>query len=300
MENDISVLSFVYNEENNIADWINNLKPYVKEIIIFDLESTDKTYEICKSLVDTVYIRPHLICGDSYKQELQYLSKGAWLLWSYPDERLTESTSKVLDKLLKQDRWNAYAFMRHEYMDDVRVCFQDRNKKIVAFGTPDCPNYQCRLHRNDGKIFYTEMVHAEIHGNYQICNLPPEYAIEHYKTSSGQEFDNQRLYIYYKFLVWKYAGTKLDPYKKYVDSYLQIIKDSESANLSGNRKVSYSEEFWWNWKKYAHMKRISLEEFKQTIGISYEEFINSNKYDFEAKIIIEPDIVDPILSIRNE
>ncbi len=297
MSYSISVCSFVHNEEPNIVDWLTNLKDYVSEIIIFDLESTDNTFELCKQFTDKVYKRPLLICGDSYKQELCYLSKGDWLLWTYPDERFSESSLKVFDKITSADRWNAYSFMRHEYMDSVRVCFQEASgsRRILAFGTPDCPNYQCRLHKKDDRIYYTEFVHAEIHGQYNICNMPPEYFIEHFKTSKDQEFDNIRLYIWYKFLIFKYGNTQVPEYKKYIDSYRKIVSDSEKANLSGVRQISMAEEFWFDWRKYATFKRLSLEEFKQLFNIEYSEFLSRKNVTESDNFTIDNTVVDSIL-----
>ena len=293
----ISLVSFIYNEEQNISNWLSNIKDYVSEIIIFDLESTDNTFELCKQFTDKVYKRPYLICGDSYKQELQYLSKSDWLLWLYPDERLSESTLKIFDKITGADRWNAYSFMRHEYLDDIRVCFQEANsKRILAFGTPECPNYQCRLHKNDGRIYYTEFVHSEIHGEYNICNMPPEFYIEHFKTSKDQEFDNIRLYVWYKFLIWKYGNTQIPDYKKYVDSYRTIIRDSEKANLAGTRQISLAEEFWWIWRKYASFKRISLDEFKNMFGLDYSSFLDRKNTAESDKFTIDSSVVDSILT----
>lgn len=293
----ISVVSFVYNEEANIVNWLFNLKNYVKEIVIFDLESTDNTFDLCKQYTDRVYKRPYLICGDSYKQELSYMSKGDWLLWTYPDERFSDSSLQVFDKITAADRWNAYSFMRHEYMDGVRVCFQENTpaKRILAFGTPDSPNYQCRLHKKDDRIYYTEFVHAEIHGQYSICNMPPEYYIEHFKTSQGQEFDNIRLYVWYKFLIWKYGNTQVPEYKKYVDSYRTIVRDSEKANLSGARQISLAEEFWWDWRKYASFKRLSLDEFKNLFNINYEEFLQRKHTEESDKFTIDNTVIDSVL-----
>lgn len=292
--NDISVLSFVYQEAENIDAWLGHLKPHVKEIIIFDLESTDNTFELCKKYTDKVYKVPYLLCGDSYKIELHSRAKGSWLLWTYPDERFSESFLNVLPKLTSNDKWNAYSIMRHEYLDGIRACYKD-GERIIAFGTPENPNYQCRLHKNDGRIFYTELVHFEIAGTYNNCPLPPEYNMAHLKSSSSQEFDNIRLYLLYKELIWKYGNTTTQPYKQYIDSYKKIVHDSEAKNLSGERKIHLSEEFWHVWKMYAHTQRITLDEFKAYIGLSYEEFLHKNKYDQNAQFIIPDSIVDPIL-----
>lgn len=269
----ITGLTFIYNEEAGMEKVLQSIKPYVQEIIVYDLESTDSTFDICKKYTDKVYKVPYLLCGDSYKQELVYRSKGDWILWFYGDEVFPEYTAKSFEKFTKLgDRWNVFAFMRHEYMDNIRLNFRQDNK-IIEYGTAMCPNYQCRLIKNDNRIQYSELVHAEFDGKYETCSLPSEYYMEHRKTSQDQEFDNWRLYVYYKMLVWKYGDTNVEPYKKYVVSYRKIIKDSEEANLKGVRKILLAEEFWWEYDRYKNLPRISLEEFKKIMGMEYKEFL---------------------------
>lgn len=245
----ISALTFVWNEEKNIARCLSHIKPYVDEIVIFDLESTDKTAEIARDFTDKVFVRPYLLCGDVYKMELVNMAKNHWLLWFYPDEVWPKKVCSMFPDLIRSERWTAYTFMRHEYIDNVRMQFE-RDGEIIAHGTEGCPNYQNRLHKTGRGIFYTELVHAELHGKFEVCPMPPEFYFEHYKDSAGQELDNVRLYIYYKYLVWKYDGVKLEPYRTYVQSYKKIIAESEAYNKSGERRIHPAEEEWWHWRDF--------------------------------------------------
>lgn len=237
----LSALSFVYNEEEHIENSLKALRPHVNEILIVDLESTDKTREIAEKYVDKIYVRPYLLCGDQYKMFLREQSAGDWILWFYPDELWIQKTAEALKKIIQTDKYDAFAFMRQEYMDGIR---------LMPHGTTQSPNYQNRLHRKCDKIFYTELVHAEIHGSYHTCPMPPEYHFEHYKSSKSQEFDNVRLYIWYKYLVWLYGDTQVEPYKTYVESYRKIISDSEAKIVSGERRKHPAEEEWWKWRDF--------------------------------------------------
>lgn len=237
----ISALSFVYNEEVHIEESLKALRPHVDEILIVDLESTDKTNEIATRYADAMYIKPWLICGDGYKEFLREKSSGDWLLWFFPDELFPEKTAKALKEIVNMEEYTAFSFMRQEYMDGVR---------LMPHGTKESPNYQNRLHKKCDEIFYTELVHAELHGEFKCCPMPPEFFIEHHKTSKDQEFDNIRLYIWYKYLVWKYGDTKVYPYAEYVASYRKIIRDSESKNTTGDRRIHPGEEEWWRWRDF--------------------------------------------------
>jgi len=237
----ISALSFVYNEGDLIGNCLEALRPHVDEILIVDLESTDQTNAIASKYANKVFVKPWLICGDSWKPFLRAHATGSWLLWFYPDELWPQKTAEAMKKIIDTDRYDAFCFMRHEYMDGVR---------LMPHGTPQSPNYQNRLHRKCDSIYYTGLVHAEIHGSFRACPMPPEYHIEHHKTSKSQEFDNVRLYIWYKYLVWLYGDTQVEPYKTHVASYRQIIAESEAKIASGERRKHPAEEEWWRWRGF--------------------------------------------------
>ena len=46
------------NEEHHIADCLAALRPHVQEIILIDMESSDRTVELAHPLVDQVLIHP--------------------------------------------------------------------------------------------------------------------------------------------------------------------------------------------------------------------------------------------------
>lgn len=263
----ISAVSFVYNESKDIRACLENIAPHVDEVLIVDMDSQDGTAEIAYDFTREIYRMPHLVCGDAYKQFLAYTAKGDWLLWFYPDERFSPAFLERMRKFAESSEFDSYALMRHEYRDDIR---------LMPHGTNESPNYQNRLHRRGQGIFYTELVHAELHGRFRNCQLPPEFFMEHRKTNLGQEFDNYRTYIELKHLLFKYRSTPLQPYKTYCDSYRQIIKDSEAANMVGTRLIHPAEEFFWIWWMFKDRNRITKDDFKSEFGIEYDQFASRN------------------------
>lgn len=249
----VSACSFIYNEEENMREFMENIRDYVDEIVLVEMCSTDKTLEMAYQYTKEIYKRPHLICGDAYKEFLAFHAKGDWILWCYPDERFNEKFLSEMRKLCETDKYDAYALMRHEYRDGIR---------LPGHGTNESPNFQNRLHRKCDNIFYTELVHAELHGSYRTCYLPEDYFMEHRKHVSDQEFDNFRLYAEYKHLLWKYRDTKVQPFKDYMDSYRKIISESEDKNRKGERMCHPSEERWFEWWLYAGDSRKTLDEWK--------------------------------------
>ena len=212
-----------------------------------------------------------------------------------PDELFPKKTAEVLKKIVTSDKYDAYAFMRHEYMDGIRL----NEREGVAHGTPASPNYQNRLHRKCDKIYQTGLVHFEVGGSFNCCPMPPEYYFEHRKETSDQTFDNVRSYVWYKYLIWLYGDTKVDPYNRYIASYRQIVHDSEVKNLSGEREIHLAEEFWYDWRKYADMERITLAEFKKITGIEYADYLSGQKAP-DKNFILNRTVVDEGLIGREE
>ena len=296
----VSALTFCYNEADKIENCLTALKGHVDEIIIYDLESTDGTGDIARKFTDKVFTVPYLACGDSYKLELFNKSQCDWVFWFYPDEVMSwhaASSLKVIPSI--HEECNAFCFMRREFMDGVRIAYNDKDGKNIKFGTAESPNYQIRLFKKDPMFSYTELVHAEYHvigpEECKIHHLPEEYYMEHRKTSKDQELDNIRLYLWYNYLLFKYGDTQVEPYKRYMDSYRKIITDSEVKNLTGERKISLMEEFWWDWRSYSDRPRITLEEFKKEIGITYEEFLSKKGRKLEGRIMVGYNVKDKIL-----
>lgn len=280
----ISALSFVYNEADKIETSMKALEGYVDEFVIFDLESTDGTGGIAKKFTDNVYTVPYLLCGDGYKQQLLLYAKGDWVLWFYPDEIFSENAVRSFKRLTEEavlSKINCYAFMQ-------RIIWN--GERAGNYGSMANPCYAIRLIKRTMGIFYTELIHGEVHGDINLMNLPnEELYLTHYKTTKTQEFSNFRVNIGYNYLISKYGDTKIQPYKDFIDSYKKFISNIESKNLVGERKINLSEEFWWNWKAYSHLNTVTLEEFQKITGMSYEMFLmykNTKKWCDKNRAII--------------
>ncbi len=282
----LTAVSFVFNEIETVEQSLIALRPHVDEIVIVDLESKDGTTDVIKKYADKMYVRPWMMCGDGYKPFLREHAAGDWLLWFYPDEIFPERTAKSLKSIINTNEYTSFAFMRQEYMDGIR---------LMPHGTPESPNYQNRLHKKMDGVEYNGLVHWEVPKELHTCPMPPEYYFEHHKTSVGQEFDSIRLYIFYHHLIWLYGDTQLEPYAESVRSYHDIINQSEAKNLSGERGISLAEEFWWDWSKYADRPRLSLDEFRETVGVDYPTFLKIRKQGGGKTFFVDPNIVDEAL-----
>ena len=271
----VSVLMYLWNEAECVENGLKQLRPYVEEIVIVDQESMDETGAICKRYADKLFIKPRLVCGDGYREFLRWNATQPWLLWADGDEEWPKETAEALEKITRptQDKWDVFSFMRHEFMDGIEFPFE----KFY-------PNYQTKLMKNCKEFLYPDLIHYNVSGHIpiRVCNLPPEIYMEHHKTTGGQDFDNVRMYVMLKMLVHKYGtSTCLEPYKTYIDSYKQIIHDSEEKNLTGERLIHRSEELWWDWRIYQDSKRITLDEFEQEFGMPYKKWVEIRRKNEE-------------------
>jgi glycosyltransferase involved in cell wall biosynthesis len=97
----ISVIIHSLNEEKNIGDCISSAKLLTDKIILIDMESSDKTVEIAKSLdvpvfnfqIKSNYVEPSREFGIKK-------SKTDWILILDADERITEELAKEIKQLL--------------------------------------------------------------------------------------------------------------------------------------------------------------------------------------------------------
>jgi glycosyltransferase involved in cell wall biosynthesis len=78
---------FVKNEEKNLRDCIESVRPIVAEIIIVDTGSTDGTVALAKSITDRVYEIPFTDFG-SIRTMAAHFADYPWVLMLDGDERL--------------------------------------------------------------------------------------------------------------------------------------------------------------------------------------------------------------------
>lgn len=96
----ITVIIYTYNEEKNICDCINSAKLLTDEIIIIDMESTDKTVVTAKNLGVLVYDFPKSNYVEPAREFGIKKSRSDWILILDADERITEDLAKEIRQLL--------------------------------------------------------------------------------------------------------------------------------------------------------------------------------------------------------
>jgi glycosyltransferase involved in cell wall biosynthesis len=171
----ISLCTFVKNEEHNIRDCIESVRPLVSEIVIVDTGSTDGTIDICRQFTDRIY-RAGFTDFGSIRTLTAHLALQPWVLMLDADERIDSADWPKFYRLIAQpegvegdllefDREgnlviDSWALPRKRWADP----WMRQQVEIEAY-----PDWQTRLFRNymdpkRPKIKFVRRVHEIISG----------------------------------------------------------------------------------------------------------------------------------------
>ena len=135
----ISACILAKNEEENIAECIRSVKPYVDEVIVVDNGSTDNTGEIAESLGSIVLDGSNLLL-DSARKLYMEKAKYDWILILDADERfgkLGEVSLKEFLSRIKDNIWG-YGILSYQHSGlgkwaEVHILRLIRNNKMIHY-----------------------------------------------------------------------------------------------------------------------------------------------------------------------
>ncbi len=136
--NDVTALIITKNEELNIAECINSIKPLVHRILIIDSGSSDRTVEIAKRLGADVYFHEFETHAKQRNWALDNCNiKTKWVLRIDADERLTpkliEEFAIAMEKH-SDDDVNGFVVSAYLYFMGRKIVFGgSRKKKLILF-----------------------------------------------------------------------------------------------------------------------------------------------------------------------
>ena len=118
----LALVMNVYNEEDMIADAIKSAED-VDEIIVADMESTDRTAQIAASLGAKVITLPHSGFCETGRQAVIDAATADWCIMLDGDERLCEGGVQIIRSLISEspDNVAAYLIPFHTYLGDQRI-----------------------------------------------------------------------------------------------------------------------------------------------------------------------------------
>lgn len=140
----ISACILSKDEERNIEKCLENIAPYVDEIVIVDGCSKDRTVAIARKYTAEIYKHAFL---SSFAVERNYSiekATGDWVFITDADEICEDSLLAGLRELTKQNKYVAYSFMKKEVLP---------NGFVLGFES-GYPQINVKLARKDKVHFY--------------------------------------------------------------------------------------------------------------------------------------------------
>jgi glycosyltransferase involved in cell wall biosynthesis len=101
---DLTALILTYNEEKNIEECINSIKPLAERIVVIDSFSTDRTVELAESLGAEVHKHEFINYAKQYLYGIEIAGiTTKWILRLDADERLTPAAVGELEQLCRDN-----------------------------------------------------------------------------------------------------------------------------------------------------------------------------------------------------
>ena len=147
----LSVLIFTLNEEKNIEVLLKSLN-WIKNIIVVDSLSTDKTLEIVKKYTQKIFQIKSKGFVESVRNYGISKIKTEWILILDADETLKFNLIRQIELLTKNEKFDGYWFPRRQFI----------NKKTFLKYGYFYPDWQLRFFRNNKGYKYSGKIHDPI------------------------------------------------------------------------------------------------------------------------------------------
>lgn len=144
----LSAVINTWNEEKNILKVINSAAPFVDELIVCDMHSTDQTVALAKKAGARVWDHPYTSYVEPARNFAINKANGNWIILLDADETLPEHLGQKLKRLIEHGGYDFYRIPRKN------IIF---NKWIRHSGW--WPDYQIRLFKK-GCVTWNEQIHS--------------------------------------------------------------------------------------------------------------------------------------------
>ena len=176
----ISACLLTKDEEKNIERCLQNIAPYVDEIVIVDDYSEDKTVEIAKKYSKAKIFKKELTRFDEQRNYGAMKASGEWIFSLDPDEDIPEELLKKLKDLTNTDKYDAYSFL-------IKVIGMTEAEKKWA----NHPKFAIRLYKKS-KAMYQGWVHEFVRVKGRVKFVP--LTIVNRSVGSARSSDRIRKY----------------------------------------------------------------------------------------------------------
>jgi (heptosyl)LPS beta-1,4-glucosyltransferase len=175
----ISVVINTRNEEQNLPRALKSVEKLADEIIVVDMESTDKTVSIAKKAGAKVFTHKHTGIVEPARDFAIKKATGDWILILDADEEVSFSLVKKLKDITK---------------DESSADYYRLPRKNIIFGkwiqnSRWWPDYIIRFFKN-GKVSWSEIIHSvpTTEGRGIDLEMKEELAIVHHNYDSVEQY----------------------------------------------------------------------------------------------------------------
>lgn len=180
----VTLCCVIMNEEKNIKDFLLYYKPYVKNIVMIDGGSNDRTVELASLIADDIIIRKFDGHYSNQANRVIEAAKTDWVLLVDCDERIEKPFLESLSSAIDQEEYDCFAFPRKNFIDG-------------KFDEIHYPDYQDRLFRSYCRRI--RPVHGEVVGYKKRKELPcidGNFMI--HSKPSERHIARNKMYVYYE------------------------------------------------------------------------------------------------------
>lgn len=215
----ISLVINTKNEEKNIKDCILSAKPIIDEIVIVDMQSTDRTIKIAQELGAKIYHVQDYGFADPARNFALSKATLEWTLMIDADERLTEQLRNKISLLIKDNNFDGYKFpfknillgkwIKHS------MWWPDYHLRLFRTGFLKWPSKVHEAPNLAGKIFKLDpleknaIVHYNIADIKELLEMLDQYtSVEHtFQSKKDINPDSLVKYLNHEFR-WRYLEHK--------------------------------------------------------------------------------------------
>ncbi len=174
----ISVVINTHNEAEKLKGCLESVKDWVDEMVVVDMESEDEVVKVAEKFRAKVFKEKLVPYVELVRNKSIKKTKGDWVLVLDPDERIPPSLAKELQRIVKEDKYEAVNLPR----------------KNIIFGkwirhTNWWPDHHVRFFKK-GKVEWTDKIHLYPLVKGSLLKLPAkeELAIEHLNYETVSQF----------------------------------------------------------------------------------------------------------------
>jgi glycosyltransferase involved in cell wall biosynthesis/2-polyprenyl-3-methyl-5-hydroxy-6-metoxy-1,4-benzoquinol methylase len=179
----ITVIVHTRNEERNIEACLASVKDWADEIIVMDMESTDRTVEIARRYTDKIFSHPLIRDFDAARNVSAQHASHEWILYLDADERMTPKLAQAITQFIQQ---------APPEVAGVRLPY--RNYFLghwIRHAGGWYPGYKAPMLLRRGRFRWRARVHEGVEVQGAVLLFPaddPTCAIEHYTDPTLAHF----------------------------------------------------------------------------------------------------------------